>query len=342
MNDQAQIRDPGGEASPVRFKKILAPTDFSACADRAFAFALDLARRHGAVVQLMHVVGSVEGEALRHSPEARARQETPHKIVYDFLRETIEQHATEGVFIDPVVLHGDAVTSTILTHAKREGAGLIVMGMHGRHGMQRLLMGSVAERTQRLAPCPVLTVPAPLTSEKQGEKPPEPGIQRILVPIDFSEHAEPLLRAARELADTYGARLDLLHVVEMLLFAGMSAEMLNEGTLLADLHQQALQELRRLWKQVGGQEGQAGLHVEVGHAAAHIVDFAAQHGAGLIVMASQGRSGMERFLIGSVAERVARTAGCPVLTLKARSSGAAMPLTGRRAEPAARPAEAID
>jgi nucleotide-binding universal stress UspA family protein len=128
----------------------------------------------------------------------------------------------------------------------------------------------------------------------------------------------------------------------MLLFAGMSAETMSGGTLASNVQQQFFEQLQQLWEQSGGRDGEAELHVEVGHAAARIVDFAVERGDDLIVLASQGRSGVERFLIGSVAERIARAAECPVMTFKADFAGPAARFAAREAEPSSRPSKAVN
>ena len=311
--------------APVHFGKILVPTDFSACADQAFVYALDLARRHGAKIHLLHVIGPLEGDAyspLRYSPEAHVQKETPDKIAYDLLQSTIDKYDTEGLTIEPVKRHGSAVASLFLKYAQAENVDLIVMGTHGRHGAQRFIMGSVAERVVRQASCSVLTVREQKAPMSPGIKPDKLQIQRILVPLDFSEHSEALLRVAHAMAVAYGAQLDLLHVGEMPLFVGIYSGILTANDLVPELDKHALAKLQHLWEEVGGEEVQAKVHVEEGHAAAHIVDFAARFGIDLIVIASQGRSGIERFLIGSVAERVVRSATCPVLIFKPRRAKA--------------------
>jgi nucleotide-binding universal stress UspA family protein len=325
MKTKTSIKENKDQETPVLFRKILVPTDFSACADQAFTYGLALARRYRAEVHLLHVIGPLEGDAyspLRHSPEAHVRQETPDKIAYNLLQTVIHRHDTEGITIKPVKQHGSAVASVLLQYAKAESVDLIVMGTHGRHGAQRFIMGSVAERVVRQASCSVLTVREQKATMSPGIKPDKLQIQRILVPLDFSEHSEALLRVAHAMAVAYGAQLDLLHVGEMPLFVGIYSGILTANDLVPEFDKHALAKLQHLWEEVGGEEVQAKLHVEEGHAAAHIVDFAARFGVDLIVIASQGRSGIERFLIGSVAERVVRSATCPVLIFKPRRAKA--------------------
>jgi nucleotide-binding universal stress UspA family protein len=142
--------------------------------------------------------------------------------------------------------------------------------------------------------------------------------QRILVPVDLSPYSEGLLRYAGVLAGLYGARLDLLHVVEPLPSGGAFSGALPALEYTKLMQGRAREHLLELVGKTSGSVPETRLHVEGGHAAAGILDFAERTGADMIVLATQGRSGIERFLIGSVAERVVRTAPCLVLTVKVK------------------------
>src|SRR5690606_34769986 len=111
------------------------------------------------------------------------------------------------VVVKRAVVRDVAAAPAILQYARDQEMDLVVMGTHGRRGLRRLFLGSVAEEVVRLSVCPVLTVHAgPIRSEALfGD---------ILVPIDFSPHSKAALRAAASLAPELGASLDLLHVVE--------------------------------------------------------------------------------------------------------------------------------
>lgn len=146
------------------FRRILVPTDFTAGSDYAFACGLDLARRYRGHVHLMHVMGPVEGDAyslLKYSPEASATNESPDEIIYGLLKSTVEEHDTEGVFVDPVKQRGGSVAPTLLRYAKNEAIDLIVIGVEGRAGFGRYFSEKIVEEIVRESPCPVLTVKVP-------------------------------------------------------------------------------------------------------------------------------------------------------------------------------------
>ena len=143
----------------LRFKTILHPTDFSAAAEYAFQVACSLARDHQAHLIVMHSV-----------PPAAADYGglPPHEVPEGYNKKVWEdiRHMTEkdphirDIYIKSELVDGDPV-HMILARAEELGCDLIVMGTHGRTGLGRLLMGSVAEAVMRRAACPVLTVKSP-------------------------------------------------------------------------------------------------------------------------------------------------------------------------------------
>ena len=143
-------------------------------------------------------------------------------------------------------------------------------------------------------------------------------IRHILVPTDFSSHADAALRCAIELAKPFGAFITLLHVVEDPLAAGMwSSEVYTAeiAGLQINLAKDAKERLRRTAAEAGASV-RIGYEVHTGRAAPTIVATAEEAPADLIVMGTAGRSGLAHAVMGSVAERVVRTAPCPVLTVR--------------------------
>ena len=139
-------------------------------------------------------------------------------------------------------------------------------------------------------------------------------IERILVPLDFSEASRAGLDAAAELAQRFGAEMLLLFVVEPLYYAG------DLGLLLEEQHRFAHEEFRRLQPQLNRRGLRYRVSVQDGAPYQVITEEAARAKADLIVMATHGRTGLSHVLLGSVAERVVRTARCPVLTVRPRAS----------------------
>jgi nucleotide-binding universal stress UspA family protein len=144
-------------------------------------------------------------------------------------------------------------------------------------------------------------------------------ITRILVPIDFSKDSLNALRYATNLATSLNAELRLLHVVDQTYLAA-APELTVANPKLAKLLQEQWQAARKQLARVAADLAKKGHRVSPlmtrGSSAQVIVDTAKRHGVDLIVMGTHGRTGLAHALIGSVAERVVRTARCPVLTVR--------------------------
>jgi universal stress protein A len=144
-------------------------------------------------------------------------------------------------------------------------------------------------------------------------------ITRILVPVDFSPHADRALGYATGLAAKLGATLTFVHVVEDPITSGpWSSDIYipNLPELRDDLVKRAGQRLDELTAAAGASGVAVTAAVLMGQAGQAIVDYAGSGGFDLIVMGTHGRTGVSHLLLGSVAERVMRGAPCPVLTIK--------------------------
>ena len=144
------------------FSRIVVPTDFSECAERAWAVAQRLAGTLRSEVVLAHILVEpiVYGDASLATDSTRQLFEQGRKWVEDELEKWASAARAEGTTVRTIVRTGSA-NEEIVNLATDEGAELIVIGTHGRSGLNRALLGSVADRVVRFAPCPVLTVRTP-------------------------------------------------------------------------------------------------------------------------------------------------------------------------------------
>ena len=275
----------------LTLQRILVPTDFSESAALAQAQANHLAYRHQANLHVLHVTRTPTLSDL--VPRAR-------------LTDWVRRHAPQAT---PAMRRPESALEGILQHADSHDVDVIVMGTHGRRGVRDALLGSTAERVMRRARAPVLTVRAG-TDRGTTDR-----LHRILVPIDFSEPSRSLIAHARHMAATWQAEVTLLYVVEEPRFPHffrLDAHRADLPTLAV----RAQTELKTLARATDGPEIPLNGHVLTGDPAATIVEFAAVQGFDLILTATHGWTGLQRFMIGSVAEQVVRTAPCPVLTIK--------------------------
>ena len=304
----------------MRVQRILYPVDFSEATDAGLAPALSLATEFGAELLLLHVLNfpypyvdpstpAFDFEGYYREMEQEAREQMDRLVDEDtraFLR------------VRSTVLRGTPAHE-ILDTAQSQQVDLIVMPTHGRRGLDRVLFGSTTEKIVRMAPCPVLTV-------SPRRQPAAFRPERIVLPTDFSAHAEPALEAALELARRYGATLTMLHVVT--LWESDPANPAWRFPAIPDEYRKAMIDAAE--KQLVGQRQrgeQQGVRIETMLArgfdpAAEIVRTAREDvHADLIVMGTHGHTGLTHLLLGSVAEKVVRTFDGAVLTVRMRREG---------------------
>ncbi len=281
---------------------VLVPTDFSRCADQALLQAAALANQAGATLHLLHVATLPSHRGGDGEAEART-----HDLV-SWLR---KMAAVPDLNILEAERRGLSVASEILTYAEQIDADLVVIGTHGRSSLGATLLGSVAVEVVRHAACPVVTV------REQEEARLISAMTDVLVPVDFSGFSHRCLRKAAILARETGATLHLLHVVDAPLHPTFYASGVK-GPLDIDpeLHERCRLELVRL-----AAEHAPGipteLYVDQGHPADVICRFADRGAVDLVFIATHGLTGLRRFLMGSVTEKVVRHAPCPVFVVKA-------------------------
>lgn len=298
----------------MNIRKVLFATDFSKLAETALPHALWYAREFDAELHMLHAsVLHADDPANPDAdfPDLEPAYREVDRWVSGRMEKAVDRADAAGVEVKRVEERGVAAAPVILEYAREAEMDLIVLATHGRRGVRRMLLGSVAEEVVRLAARPVLTV-RPNGAEEHGEPP-----RRILVPVDFSEHARQALLYGDALADRTGAELHVLHVVPEMTFPDpYFAEAAQIRAMARAAQERVPEALDRAVREVLGDDAEVRTHLEPGSPAKTIVDVAEEKSVDLVVMSSHGRTGLERMLIGSVAEGVVRRAPCPVLTVK--------------------------
>ena len=298
-----------------KMQKILFPTDFSDCAQQAMNHAIFLAEQYGAELHLLHAVVLHDDlkDALQSFPEAEDMYARVERLARSRAAELLAPHRSDTLVVHEVQRRGVAAAEVILDYARQEAVDLVVMGTHGRRGLGRLFLGSVAEEVVRLAPCPVLTL-------RQQEDPrPVEMVQKILVPVDFSDHSLRAVEIAADLALLYGARLELLHVVQPPAYPELYYPGQATATSVLDfplLQRRAKDSLDALIDKKGLKD-RAESRVIEGYAGTEVPRHAEESKADLLVLSTQGLTGLKHLMLGSVAEKIVRICTCPVLTVKA-------------------------
>lgn len=304
-------------AAPARYRSVLVPVDGGPFGEHALPVAVEIARRAGAAVRVVHVhrrfPPADHPGLIPADPALDAARRRCGLAYLDDLARRLEK-ATD-VAVTPSLLEGDAVADA-LCDAAGDGADLVVMATHGRGPVGRAWWGSVADALSRRAPVPVLLVrghdaPADLTGA--------PAVRHVLIPLDGSAFAERVLEPALALGALHGADHTLLRVARTLpdYAVGYPA-----GGVLRPLvdrrHAETWGYLRDVTERAGGRKARVRpclVHDDQPTAAA-ILRYARDHDVDLIALATHGRHGLDRLVRGSVTDRVVRGASVPVLVYR--------------------------
>jgi nucleotide-binding universal stress UspA family protein len=313
-------------ASMIEIKSVLCPVDFSDFSRRALSHAVALAKWYEAELTLLHVAPSIPPPlAYSEVPPPLAVSHVGTEQLQQDLEIWAETARAEGVPITAIVTSGEPVRE-IVAKAEHMHADLLVMGTHGASGFERLLLGSVAEKVLRKAPCPVLTVPRAEPAEAADRV----VFKSLLCAVDFSEASADALAYALSLAQEADAHLTVLHVVETVpLGVGREYAHFQVPEFNLYLEKDAAEQLHTMVPAEAHTWCEVRELVATGKPYVEILRVAAEVGAELIVMGSTGRGAIDRLLFGSTTQHVLRQARCPVLTMRARhaepaGAGAAM------------------
>lgn len=284
----------------TRFENILFATDFSPAAAHAIPLVKKLAHHFQSYLVAFHVRPPVVNPMTQPATwtfdiEAAKVLDQQHR------EELLETFA--GIDTQAVIEEGD-IQSLLGNTLKKHNTDLLVIGTHGRTGLTKMLLGSVAEEIFRTVPCPVLTV-GPHSDPNTGH------IREILFATDFASEAPAAAAYAVSLAQEFQARLTMLHVVPQP----------KPGELVSwsDVRDSAKQLLRKLVPDEAEAWCKPEYFVERGDAAERILDLANSREVDLIVLGAQperGVPGASTHLPIATAHKVVTRAMCPVLTVR--------------------------
>jgi hypothetical protein len=288
----------------MRVEKILLATDGSEYSEGAIREAIKLAKKCSSRLSAISVIeANPEFEAL--APQIIENREKTARQNLDAVQARARQ---EGVDCDTIVREGEESYKFIVDEALKNKSTMIVMGRRGRTGLKRLVMGSVTARVIGHAPCDVLVVP----------KAAQLDFRNIVVATDGSRYSVAAASEAVGLAKRNGSALTVISVVPSELMTVMDLDFtVNQRELLAEKEMREAEKNARAVKEAAQKEGLAPkAFVLSGKPADTIIESAKDANADLIVVGSHGRTGLEKLLMGSVAERVVVLASCAVLVVK--------------------------
>lgn len=322
----------------LKLNKILVPTDFSESAQHAGSYARALAKKFGGKVDLIHVIPTIK--YLNESIKKLGLPLDMDKDVYPkMLEEAKRRTKAELEIMIPEELRGKAKVKidrkphdTIVEYASDKGYDMIVMGALGSH-KNSFLRGSTAEKVIRYSKVPVLAV--------NGELPPK-GVNRVVIPSDFSGLSVAALEYAASMASSFGTSITMLHVMELY---GSPLENLpkekgepGRGDL-DSLSKKVIKKIKKFLDEnelgqekwyLDEQDGEYYLkpvssgdkHIKFnvvvlrGVSAHYEIAEYANTESDIIVMATHGRSGFSHLFLGSTTEKVMLSSEVPVLTIR--------------------------
>ena len=296
------------------FSRILVPLDGSRLAESAMPVAERLAIAFQGTIVLLHVVERAARSTVHGEPHL-----TDHAAADAYLRRLAADLQSRGLTVRTHAhdVREDNIAASIAHHGAEEHADLIVLCTHGTGGVRGLLSGSIAQQVLQQGTTPVLLVRPAASGTVTAFAP-----RMILAPLDATAAGEAALGPAATLAAKLGARLHLVMVVATRGTVrgdrAAAATLLPSATrLLLDIEEeQAAAYLQRLAEQLGARGIMVETEVRRGDTVAELAGDAAEHDIGLVVAATHGRAGLQAIWTGSVAARLLKRTGAPVLLLR--------------------------
>jgi predicted CxxxxCH...CXXCH cytochrome family protein len=285
----------------VGIHNVLIATDFSHHSAAALSYGLEFVHRFSAHADIVYVLPTDEYALL--GPEAlTAAKEAARRDLLELKTKLRHNEALEENLDYRVSMLEGSVSECLLSWAVEKDIDLIVVGTHGRGGLGKIILGSVAEKVFRHSPIPVLTVGPHVrrTVDLSGRS-------HILAPCDLSPKSHPAVRYACALAKEHHSQLIIFHVIEH----G------NEGTKVDP--ERIKQGITEKLAEIVGHDGDGvsvRYRIEFGKIASTILDTASEIDADLIVLGVRPSAGLFDRFVWPVAYEVVREATCPVLTLR--------------------------
>jgi len=301
------------------FQRILVPLDTSSRAELILRQVAPLWKQDASELLLVHCVSAFSPEAVRY--DLPLAPEIKRNDAEAYLLDIARRCEAEGAKVQTRLLHGSPGGS-ILNLAKEEGATMIAMTTHGRTGILRWLMGSVADKILRASEVPVLLL-RPLGLSDWGSfeaaASSDTPFRRILIATDGSLTSMAAVEPTKRFASSFGSEIIALHVWDSYVLDGTPLLGMEAG--MPPPAEAPLSSDDEITAQVARQLGSSGLKVtrvtRYGEPAAEILEHSFEHHVDLIALAVHDHWELSRWMTGSVSERVLRSSGIPMLIVRA-------------------------
>lgn len=296
----------------IHFQRILCATDLSDFSNAAVVQAIGMAREFGATLYICHVIDlpmvSMHGAAFVY-PENQIEEmrESAAAQIRGLVGETVLDW-------EPIVETGP-VSSTLCRLAAEKRADLAIVSTHGRSGLKRLFLGSVAERLLRTMGCPLMVV-TPAEKGAEVEKSFKGfGFRQILVGCDFSGNSARAVDYGFSLAQEFEAAIHLVHVIESFVYRDTLLPDAARFDTLNEVSSGCRQRLEALVPEDARNWCDVTIACESGKPFQALKTYAEANAIDLIVLGMRGHSLVETMLLGSTTDRVIRGVACPVLSV---------------------------
>ena len=306
-------------------KRILVPLDGSTFSEQALSYAAAVAAKLGATLHLVKV-HSPDGPAVIaaggffYDPAVDAQLE---RAAHEYVDRIASELRAQGREVDTCVMRGEIVPS-LVEYVRSSEIDLVIMTTHGRGGLSRAWLGSVADSLVRYVRVPLLLLRPRGTQNERAGIPFT--LRHVLIPLDGSELAEQVVADAEELAGLTTARFTLLQVVPPPVVVPAADAMVPIKDPVEELERvrkAAYDYLDTVANYLRARGCVVDTQVVVqSQTAFGILEYALECGADLIAMATHGRAGLARVALGSIADKVLRSTSVPLL-LKRRGSWSA-------------------
>ena len=278
-------------------RKILIPLDGSKTAETVLPYIRYLASQFDSKIEVLGVgIGN--------------KNRRVNRLLNEYIDNTVSNLNAEKIETEAVVIYGSAADK-ILNYSKQNDIDLIIMATHGRSGVKRWWMGSVAEKIISQSITPILLIPSKKKKVTQTKK--ITSIDRILIPLDGSNIGQAALDHIELIARETGAAINLIQVIST--SGSMEASLLgnaNWDSFFKAMRKAASDYLESLVGELKGHGISAKYDILIGNPAAEIIEYAKKNKADLIAMSTHGRTGLARWVLGSTADKVLHGAGMPM------------------------------
>lgn len=284
------------------FRSIMVPVDGSPLAEAAIPYAVAIAERTHSKVRFVLV----------HPQQYPPLLIEPANVYLRGLTQRFREQL--GCSLTSIILTGP-VAPSLVQHAQEIGADLVVMTTHGLGGLHRAWLGSVADQLIRTIEIPLIVV----RPRADGSLPPL-NLREVLVPLDGSLLAEVALQPAAALAKLWDAEISLLHVVPPVVITAdlaLPSAVWHDDQLTGSRREQAQDYIQDVIERMRTTGAKVSGVAVVGSTpiAQTLLQFANPARVGLIAMATHGRGGLRRLVLGSATDKMVRSAEVPVLVV---------------------------